>query len=646
MRGIAWTCTLVSVAVSTASPTLAQNAGRDWPVWGGDTGGTKYSTLAQIDRTNVSRLAVAWTWETGEKPVPAPRLTNREVRVQPGSFEVTPIVINDTMYVVTPYNRVVALGARDGRVFWEYDPRAYDWGQPPNGTGYVHRGVAIWTGRDPESGRDQRRIFLNTRWRLIALDAASGKVIPTFGHRGEIDLTEHLPWPTNRLHYTQTSPAVIYRDLVIIGNGVGDRLVYRNDPPGLMQAFDVRTGKLVWKFNLIPQDGELGAETWEGGSSREWGHVNVWAPFTLDAQRGLLYLPVTTPSSDYYGGHRKGDNLFAESLLCLDAATGRRVWHFQLVRHGLWDYDGAAGPPALLTMRANGRTIDAVAATAKTGFLYVFDRVTGAPVWPIEDRPVPPSDVPGERAARTQPFPTRPAPYARQGFTESDLIDFTPELRAQALEVIRGLRYGQLYTPPSLEGTIALPGILGGANWGGPAVDPETGVLYVKASNQPALHKLARSDGTRSEADYEVDRERRNLALPNGLPILKPPYGTLTAVDLNTGEHRWQVPVGDSPEVREHAALRGVSLPAKLGAVGATGPIVTRGGLVFVTGGSNSLHAFHSATGELLWEYDLGNRSNANPMTYQAGDGRQYVAIAVGEGETAKLVVFALSGGR
>jgi quinoprotein glucose dehydrogenase len=395
---------------------------------------------------------VAWTWETGEKAIPGPRQPIPGQDVRPGSFEATPLVINDTMYLSTSYNRVVALDANTGQEIWSYDPEIIEWGRPPNGTGLVHRGVAIW------SGAGQRRIFLNSRWRLIALDAATGKPIESFGRGGEIDLTENLLWPTNRLHFTQTSPPVIYEDLVILGNGVADRLVYRNDPPGTMQAFDVHTGERAWRFDLIPQKGEVGNETWEQGSWRYTGHTNAWAPLTLDEQRGLLYVPVGTPSNDWYGGHRKGDNLFAETLVVLEARTGKRVWHFQTVRHGLWDYD-LSGPPTLLTIEVEGRRIDAVAVAGKTGFLYTFDRVTGEPVWPIEDRAVPQSDVPGEQTSPTQPFPTRPAPFASAGDHRGRSDRLHPGAPAMAL----GERFGRTGTgisslPPSLQGSLIMPG--------------------------------------------------------------------------------------------------------------------------------------------------------------------------------------------
>ncbi len=328
----------------------------------------------------------------------------------------------------------------------------------------------------------------------------------------------------------------------------------------------------------------------------------------------------------------------------IDARTGERVWHFQAVHHGLWDWD-LPSQPTLFPLTVGGRTIDAVAVSTKMGFLFVFDRETGEPVWPIEERPVPPSDVPGERASLTQPFPTKPPPFERQGFSEEDVIDFTPALRAEALEIVRRYRTGPLYSPPSLEGTIVSPGIIGGGNWGGTAVDPETGYLYVKSSNAPALLALGPADPERTEGDYGIDRGRRSLRLENGLPIQRPPYGTLTAYDLSVGEIAWQVPVGDTPSVRANPALSGVELPDRLGVSGAPGPIVTGGGVVFLTGGGDALYAIDSRSGEELWSHDLGQDGYANPMTYRAGDGRQYVVIATGRGAGTRLVAFALPSG-
>jgi quinoprotein glucose dehydrogenase len=549
------------------------------------------------------------------------------------------------MYLSTSYNRVVALDATTGRALWEYDPKAYDFGQPPNGTGFVHRGVAMWT-----SGKT-RRILMNSRWRLIELDAATGTLVRSFGDTGVVDLVAGLSRSTNRLHYTQTSPPVVWQNLVIVGNGVADRLVYPGDPPGDVQAFDVRTGKRVWRWSGIPlSPNDEGAGTWENESWRTTGHTNVWAPFSVDAARGLVYLPVSTASNDGYGGGRLGDNLFAESVVCLDARTGKKVWHFQTVHHGLWDYDLPA-PPVLGTVRVNGTKRDIVAVPAKTGFVFVFDRVSGKPIWPIEERAVPASDVPGERAAPTQPFPTKPAPFARQGFTDDDLVDFTPEIKAQAREVFRRFKAGPLFTPPSMQGTIAMPGLIGGSGWGGGALDPVSGVLYIKSTNQPGFLKIiARQQPTDTvNAPYTLDLgAAEELTVRVGsdtairpLPINKPPYGTLIAIDLNSGAQRWQVSFGDSPALRNHPLLRDLNLPP-LGVAGAPGTIVTAGGLLFASGGGNVLYALDTHDGRVLWSQELGQRAYSVPMTYRTTSGRQFVVIASGAANGAKLTAFAL----
>ncbi|MGH7501751.1 MAG: PQQ-binding-like beta-propeller repeat protein, partial [Longimicrobiales bacterium] len=630
--------------VSSYAPD-ASRAATGWAVWGGDAAATKYSPLRQLDRMNVNRLELAWEWRPGEEPIAD---TDSTRAARPGNFQATPLAMGDTLYLSTPFNRVVALDAATGRELWRYDTGAWRAGQPSNGTGFVHRGVATWT------DGTERRIFMNSRWRLIALDARSGRPVPSFGSNGEVDLAADLIWDVNRLHYTNTSPVLVVGDLVIVGNGVGDRLTYRNDPPGDVQAFDVRTGKRVWRFNPIPQPGEFGHETWEDGSWAYTGHTNVWAPMSADLERGLIYLPVSTPSNDFYGGARKGDNLFAESLVCLDARTGQRVWHYQIVHHGVWDYDPATAP-VLGTVRVNGRARDIVVQLTKQGFAFVFDRVTGEPIWPIEERPVPPSDVPGERLSPTQPFPSKPAPFSRQGFSIDDVIDFTPELKTFAQEILKQYRTGDLYTPPSLEGTVLMPGVIGGAGWGGGAFDPETGVLYVKASNSPGLIRLTqlpRSDTI--DAEYSFDRGLSLgfrdatpppgvtlAASPEGLPLGKPPYGTVTAIDLNSGEHRWQVPVGDTPRLREHPLLRDLGLPP-LGVSGSPGPLVTAGGLVFLTGGGEDLIALDKSNGLILWQANLGANGYANPMTYATADGRQFVVIASGSGDDAVLKAFAL----
>lgn len=639
--------TLVVVVVALmggAVPAMGQRV--EWPTPSGDPGAMRWSPLADITRDNVARLRVAWRWRPHDRTVAA---GPDQKPARPGQFQASPIMIGDTVFVSTPYAGVAALDARTGREHWVYDSKAWRPGQPSNGTGFVHRGVSTWS-----DGRS-RRVFINARWRLIALDAATGQPIPSFGTNGEVDLLAGLRRPVNPLHYTNTSPAVVWGDVVIVGNGVGDRLRYPKDPPGDVQAFDVRTGQRRWSFHTIPDRGEFGVETWENESWRVMGHTNVWAPMSVDTARGWVFLPVSTPTNDWYGGDRKGDNLFAESVVAVDIRTGRRVWHYQTVHHGLWDYDLPA-PPVLATMQAEGRPRDVVIVPAKTGWLYVLDRETGRPIWPIVERPVPASDVPGERAARTQPFPTRPAPFARQSVTERDLLAFTPELAARARAVFAQYRSGPIFTPPSMQGTIVMPGVIGGAGWGSTAFDPESRTIYVKATESPALFKIKR--GTPNDTigfAYTVDLSAASIGVtadpdsgrsdhtpPESLPLIAPPYGTLTAIDLDSGTHKWQVPLGDTPSIRQHPLLRDVTLPT-LGTAGAPGPIVTRGGLLFATGGGDVLYALDQRDGRVLWQHRLrAGRGYANPVTYRASDGRQYVLIASGAGDDTELVAFAV----
>lgn len=625
---------MLAVVLLTAGATAQRSAApRDWPVYGGDPGGGKYSALTAITRANVGGLAKAWEWKTGETPL-------ESFGTFPGAFQNTPLMIDDVLYVSTPYNRVVALDASTGKELWAFDPKAYEDGQPASGQGFIHRGVAAW--RD----RGQLRIFLNSRYRLICLDARTGRPVESFGTGGSIDLSEGLIWAINKKHYAQTSPPVVYRDLVILGNGVGDRLMYKNDPPGDVRAFDARTGKQVWSFHPIPQPGEFGHETWKDGSWKFTGHTNVWAPMTLDAGRGLLYMPVSTPSNDYYGGRRKGSNLFAESIVCLDAATGKRKWHFQIAHHGLWDYDPAS-PPNLVTITVGGRRIDAVVQLTKQGFAFVFDRVTGRPVWPIEERPVPQSDVPGEETSPTQPFPTRPAPFVEQGVSLDDAFDLTPELKATAIEEMKKFRLGPVYTPPSTQGTFVRPGVWGGANWGGAAFDPDTNTLYFKTTNQGQVVRIEKRDpDAPTNRPGEVDADYVNRGLPgwfmDGLPLTKPPYARIVAMDLNAGTIRWQEPFGDYPAVREQLEKLGVTPPAKLGAQGPAGLVVTKGGLIFVGGGDRAFHALDTTTGKELWTMPT-LETTGTPMTYATADGRQFVVVATGRGPEATLVAFALS---
>ena len=629
---------------------------QEWPAYGGDPGGTKFSPLADIDVANVSSLVTAWEWRPEDKPI-------EEFGTRPGNFQNTPLMIDNVLYVSTQYNRVVALDAESGQEKWAFDPRAYADGQPPNGTGFVHRGLAAW--RDPSTslgaGNGKLRLFLNSRYRLICLDAETGRPVDTFGVKGEVDLSQGLIWPIERKHYTNTSPPVIYKDLVILGNGVGDRLVYKNDPPGDIRAFDARSGKQVWSFHTIPQRGEPGHETWQEGSTRVTGHTNAWAPMTLDPERGLLYAPVGTPSNDFYGGTRKGAGLYGESLVCIDAATGKLKWHFQIAHHGIWDYDPAS-PPNLVTITVGGKRIDAVVQLTKQGFAFVFDRVTGVPVWPVEERPVPPSDVAGEEAWPTQPFPTAPPPFSEQGMTLDDAFDLTPALKAQAQAALRQFRLGPLYTPPSMEGTVMRPGTIGGANWGGATFDARRGLLVFKTTNGASIARIVRPDRSpanprASEVDAELtgDLSASTNFIPEGkdasgrpfppLPLLKPPYGHVVAIDLNKGAIAWRVPFGDNPLLRSHPALQGVALPDQLGAAGAAGVLGTAGGLVFVGGNDVAFHALDLATGRELWRLPLTTRRvTGTPMTYRSRSGRQFVLVSTSTGPDASLMAFALPG--
>jgi len=603
---------------------------QDWPVHGGDAGQTKFSALDQINRSNVARLQPAWEWKSGEKPYP-------EYNSAPGPFEGTPIMIGGVLYFSSSYNRVIALDAVTGRELWTFDPEAYKDGPDPN-TRYSHRGIAAW------SDKGKLRIFLNSHHSLFCIDAETGKKVESFGDHGVVNLlSTGLKWDANPKQYSNASPVVIYKDLVIVGSNVNDNMAFKKDSPGDVRAFNARTGALVWTFHTVPLSTEFGANTWENGSEKITGHANVWAPFTLDAARGLVYLPVSTPANDFYGGRRLGQNLFGDSIVCLDANTGKRKWHFQLVHHGLWDYD-TASPPILTTITVNGRTIDAVAQLTKTGFVYVFDRVSGKPVWPIVERPVPPSDVQSERAWKTQPIPTKPPPIAAQGVTLDDAFDLTPELKAEAQSVLKKYMLGPLFTPPSFTGTVGRPGVIGGANWGGGAFDPETGMLYVKTSNNGALFRLKKAEPSPElDADYTWDAGGAPPSFHGGLPVLKPPYGLMTAVNLNTGTIAWQEVYGDTPQVRSNPALAGLKLPEKFGVAGAQGGvIVTKGGLIFAGCGDTAVHAIDKTTGKDLWTFPLPRRTTATPATYLGKDGRQYVVIATGTGTDAVLLAFAL----
>jgi quinoprotein glucose dehydrogenase len=626
---------LCAAAILLMLPSLILSQQVQWLHYGGDTGATRFSPLRDIAAENLERLQIAWQWNNGDKPLP-------EYGTTPGIFETTPLMVDGVLYVTTSYNNIAALDAETGKELWRFDGEAYKLGQVVSASGWQLRGTAFW--RDGAN----LRIFLNARTRLFALDARSGKPVPSFGDNGMVPISEGLPRISDIRHVTQTSPPVVYKDVVILGSQVPDRVTLA-DPVGYVQGFSARTGKRLWTFSVIPQSANApGAASWEKQSWRTNGHGNVWAPITLDEARGLIYLPTSTPGSDYYGGGRPGAGLFAESLVCLEAATGKMKWYFQTVHHGIWDWDNPTAPN-LVTITVDGRRIDAVAQVTKQGFTYVFDRVTGKPVWPIVERPVPTdSDVPGEKPYPTQPFPTKPSPFVAQGVTLDDANNLTPEIRRMAQDQMRKFRLGPIFTPPSLRGTLQRPSNTGGANWGGAGFDADTGYLFVRGANSLFANRVAINDGSDPVISAEYSslfvRDPEPASLPGGLPLISPPYAFLVAIDLNRGEIAWKAPLGEgSQAMRNHPLLKGVALPDRLGSPNSRGgPMITASGLVFIGGGDGYFYAFDKRTGKEMWRGKVPYPNTGGPMTYRTQSGRQFIVVATGGGAQNALVAFTL----
>ena len=639
---------LIGATLLRASPALAQYGALDgeWRVYGGDGGHTQYTGLDQIDGGNVSDLQVAWRWNA-ESSADSPFY----------NFESTPIMIAGVLYTTTGASQVAAIDAATGETIWLFTPtpRTDEEGEParlPVGSG---RGVAYWT------DGDQERIFHNVSdGRLVALDAKTGEPVADFGQNGYVDLAQDIVKPGARVRCIST-PIVSHDVVVSQVIPVSGRNTFASTP-GHIQGFDARTGERVWIFHVIPQGDEFGADTWQENSWEYSGHAGVWTQLTVDEELGYLYLPTETGTNDWYGGHRPGDNLFAESIVCLDIRTGKRIWHYQIVHHGIWDFDNPA-PPTLVDVTQDGRRIKAVAVVTKQGYTYVFDRENGTPLWPIIEMPVPPSDVPREWTSPTQPIPSRPAPFERQGFSVDDLIDFTPELRAEAMEIAANYRMGPLFTPPSLiddpdgtQGTLVLPGWGGGASWPGAGVDVESGVLFIPSLTVPIVAALAKSEPAGTDADYFRVGDIYPPG-PRGLPLVKPPWGRITAIDLNTGDHLWMKPLGGAPrEVREHPDLQGLGLDfSSMGQNGRPGALVTRTLLFMgegggVRGGVASRHgaggpifrAYEKRTGEVVAEITLPANPTGSPMSYML-NGRQYIVVAAATLDSpAELIALAL----
>jgi quinoprotein glucose dehydrogenase len=619
----------------------------EWPAYAGTYASVRYSPLAQINATNAGDLKIAWRWTSPDHAVRTANAT-----IDPSWLhEGTPIMVNGVLYTSTSLSQVAAIDAASGQTKWVYDPGAWKLGMPTN-NGWLHRGVAYW--RD---GEDERVIMLTGHGAMIALDAKTGRPIQTFGDKGSVDLVEGLRRPAlPRWVYGNTSPPVVVRDVIVVGSSILDYPVSGGLPPGDVRGFDVRTGRLVWTFRSVPTPGEVGHETWENDAAKTTGAANAWSLLSADEELGYVYLPFGTPANDYYGGHRHGDNLFGEALVCLEARTGTRIWHYQFVRHGLWDYDLPAAPN-LIDVTVDGRRVKAVAQVTKQGFAFVFDRVTGKPLWPIEDRPAPPSRVPGEKSAATQPFPTKPAPFEIQGVREEDLIDLTPALHAEALDIIGRHDHGPLYTPPSERGAIAMPGVAGGASWSGAAWDPETQLYYVTTQHLPFVLTL------RPSMPFSDDRyvgAARYLPGPQNLPLFKPPWGSLVAIDMSSGNHRWRSPVGSG----HFMAVRNLGISERLGWPSRSFVLVTKTVLLVVQSGFQSnrrpapftpycevydlnirepkLYAYDKASGRLLAEVVLPANASGAPMTYMAG-GKQYVAFPIGGANiTEELIALTL----
>jgi glucose dehydrogenase/mono/diheme cytochrome c family protein len=661
MGTVWWAVRAVGVIGLLASAAVLAQSGGDaeWRYYAGDLGSTRYSPLAQITADNVKNLRPVW-----RRTAVDPELKQAFPDVSPSNYlRSTPIAVGGVLYAPNALGLLEAFDAASGKLVWKQRPFAPTLGEV---AGQSTRGATYWS-----RGGDERVLLVRGSY-LYALNAKTGDPIRAFGENGRTNLRRETP--ENVPFFSWTGPIVV-NDVVVIGGnggglsggGYGDGGFVKEAVPEDIRGYDVRSGRLLWTFKVVPGPGELGNDTWGKDSWKVAGNLGSWSPLSGDEELGHVYVPLSAPPVSYYGGWRPGDNLFSNSLVALDVKTGKRVWHFQMVHHDLWEYD-TVGSPTLGDITVDGKRIKAVMQPSKTGYLYAFDRATGAPVWPIEERPVPQSTVPGERTSPTQPFPTKPPPFDRIGLTEDDLIDFTPELRKEALEIVSRFTLGPIFTPPTLRddapggklGTLIVPGWYGAGNWNTGAFDPETGIYYAVSHTLPNVYDLVPPrPGQRATLDYSVDAGRgansrhTDIKGPRGLPLTKPPYGRITAIDMNKGEHMWMVPNGDGP--RDHPALKGLHLPP-LGIAGRPAPLLTKT-LLFLGESSDALfggnqpnssgrkfRAYDKRTGRVVWETDLPGGTTGAPMTYMAG-GVQYIVVPVGAKDSpAEWITFALSG--
>jgi quinoprotein glucose dehydrogenase len=622
-------CALINL--ETLASFASSGRDSDWPAYGRDAGGSRYSPLAQINRGNVKNLKLAWTYNTGAAGEKGRSVNN-------AAFEATPIFVDGTLYLSTPFNRVIALDPEMGKQLWAYDPKI------DLSRGYsemTSRGVSTWI--DSRAGaRSRRRIYVATiDARLIALDARTGELLKDFGQDGQVDLSRDVRnvekdgWG----NYQVTSPPAVIGNSIIVGSSIGDNRAVEEER-GVVRSYDAITGKLQWSWDPIPdQSDDPARKTWEGESAARTGAANAWSIISVDEARGLIFVPTSSPSPDFYGGERKGSNRYANSVVALRAATGKVAWHFQVAHHDLWDYD-VASQPMLITVKRNGRDVPAVAVGTKIGHLFLLNRETGEPLFPVEERAVPQSDVPGEASSPTQPFPALPRAIAPQKLAPEDAWGLTPADRDWCRDRIKSMRSEGVFTPPSIGGSIIFPGNVGGLNWSGMSYDQRRGLLIANTNRLATMVKLIpraeydrlRSSGEGNRLKGEFGRQtgapfamyREPLLGPSGAPCNPPPWGALTAVDMNTGAVRWEVPLGAIP------TLSMFPKSSEWGSINLGGSTVSAGGLVFIAAAmDNYLRAFDVETGKQLWQAELPASAQATPMTFEK-NGKQYIVICAG----------------